>query len=147
MTSNDHRLILPARKLPPGKFSRSHDRYELSIPVTIEVLIPEDTFRPHDLLGSTLDVSTNGMQLRIDLLHVDLYSRLLARPRHVRMKFENPVTGEDIKITGRIAWIDYRKRRSGDTAGPCNIGVTFSAKDDGVNLTQYSRFIQEIQTS
>jgi hypothetical protein len=137
--------VLPARKLPPGKFNRAHNRLELSIPVAVEVLIPEDTFRPHDLIGRTLDVSANGMQVMIEALQVDLYSRLLARPRHVRVKFENPATGEGIKITGRIAWIDYRKRSSSDAHGPCSIGVTFSARDDGVNMTQYSHFIQDIQ--
>lgn len=137
--------LLPARKLPPGKFSRAHDRFELATAVAVEILIPEDTFRPHALDGRSMDVSLNGMQVTLGELRADLYTRLLARPRHARVTFENPATGETVKITGRIAWIDYRKRNSAEQSGPCNLGISFSEKDDGVNMTQYSRFIQDIQ--
>lgn len=145
MTRDLNRPTLPARKLPRGKFNRAHDRYALEIPITVEILIPEDTFRPHGLAGHTLDVSLHGMQLVLEALRVDLYSRLLARPRHVRVTFRSPVDGEQIKLTGRIAWIDYRKPRASDAAGQCNLGVIFSEKDDGVDLTQYGRFIDGIK--
>ena len=145
MTQQANRPSLPARKLPPGKFNRAHDRFELQIPVTVEIMIPEDTFRPHGLAGHTVDVSNNGMQVILDALRVDLYSRLLARPRHVRVTFRNPVNGEQVKLTGRIAWIDYRKPRASDAAGECNLGIVFSQKEDGVDLRQYFDFIEGIQ--
>jgi len=145
MTQQVKRPSLPARKLPPGQFNRAHDRFELEMAITVEILIPEDTFRPHGLGGHTVDVSNNGMQIVLDALRVDLYSRLLARPRHVRVTFRNPVNGEQVKVTGRIAWIDYRKPRASDAAGQCNLGVVFSERNDGVDLSQYSDFIKAIQ--
>lgn len=145
MTDEARSPLIPARKLPPGRFKRAHDRYEIDLSVTVEILIPEDTFRPHGLSGHTVDVSLHGMQIVLDALRVDLYSRLLARPRHVRISFRSPVNGETIKLTGRIAWIDYRKPKASDASGPCNLGVTFSEKEDGVNLTQYSQFLKGVQ--
>lgn len=145
MTQQLNRPTLPARRLPPGKFNRAHDRFEIQMAATAEILIPEDTFRPHGLAGHTLDVSHNGLQIVLDALRVDLYSRLLARPRHVRVTFRSPVNGEQIKVTGRIAWIDYRKPRASDAAGACNLGIVFSERTDGVDLTQYAEFIQGIQ--
>lgn len=145
MTQETNQSPLPARRLPPGKFNRAHDRFEIAIRVTVEILIPEDTFRPHGLSGHTVDVSSNGMQVVLDALRVDLYSRLLARPRHVRVMFRSPVNGGQIKVTGKIAWIDYRKPRATDAAGECNLGIVFSPKEDGVDLSQYADFIKGIQ--
>jgi hypothetical protein len=87
------------------------------------------------------------MQIVLDALRVDLYSKLLARPRHVRLSFRSPANGETVKLTGRIAWIDYRKPKASDASGPCNLGVTFSEKEDGVDLTQYSQFLKTVQPS
>lgn len=145
MTEELRPSVVPARKLPQGPFKRAFDRYELAVSVTVEILIPEDTFRPHGLSGHTIDVSLNGMQVVLDELRVDLYSRLLSRPRHVRISFRSPVNGESIKLTGRIAWIDYRKPKASDASGPCNLGVTFSEKDDGVDLTRYSQFLKNVK--
>ncbi len=136
---------VPARVVPAGKFKRAHARYELSMPVSAEILIPEDTFRPHGLSGHTEDVSLTGMKIVLDALRVDLYSRLLSRPRHVRITFRSPASGEQIKLTGRIAWIDYRKPKASDAAGICNLGVVFSEKEDGVDLRQYAAFLDGIK--
>jgi hypothetical protein len=141
MSEETRRPTIPARELPSGKYKRAHARYELRMPVSAEILIPEDTFRPHGLSGYTQDVSLQGMQIVLDALRVDLYTRLLSRPRHVRITFRSPVSGEQIKMTGRIAWIDYRKPKASDAEGACHLGVIFSERDDGVDLRPYASFL------
>lgn len=137
--------MITAKKLPSGGHQRAADRFDLQLKITAEILIPEDTFRPHALEGHTLDVSSRGMQVQLDGLQGDLFSRLLVRPRHIRIAFDNPATGKQIKLTGRIAWLDYRKKNSSESAGPCNLGVAFSEKEDRVDLTAYADFIASIR--
>jgi hypothetical protein len=111
--------------------------------VTLQVMIPEDTFRPQILNGLTVDVSERGMQVSIAALPLNLYSKLLSRPRNVRVAFDPPGGGDEIKLLGRISWIDYRKPKADERAGPCRLGVFFDAKD-GCDLKPYSQFIAAI---
>lgn len=124
--------------------TRAHDRLNLEIPVSVEILIPEETFRPHQLTGATLNVSLKGMQLMLDLLEASVYSKMLISQRMARVTIANPRSGNELKLTGRIAWIDFRNEKAGGTSGACFLGIRFSEKDDGTNLSQYSRFVEDV---
>lgn len=132
------------RVVPEEGFKRAHTRFELKLDITAEILIPEDTFRPHALSGYTIDVSGGGMKAAITSLPQDLYVKLLARPRFVRIAFADPNTGSRIKITGKIAWMDYHKPRSGDRTGTCHLGLAFK-EDEGIDLTEYRRFMDGLR--
>lgn len=129
-----------AQRATDGKFQRAHNRFSLEIEVSLHILIPEDTFAPQKLDGKTVDVSARGMQVGIDGLPHDLYAKLLARTRHVRVMFRTPVVERQIKITGRISWIDYRKPKADKQSGPCRIGIFFDVVD-GIDLGPYTEFI------
>lgn len=145
MTNKDDKIPkIKARTIPEGEHKRASSRFEIEIPIDVGILIPEETFQPHALTGGTSDVSATGMKIQLDSLEAELYRKLMARSRMVRLTFAPPGLAEPIKVTGKIAWMDYRKTDSGAKTAPCHLGIFFS-KDEGVDLTQYLDFIEKIE--
>lgn len=140
----DPEIDIDLKIVPSQGFKRAHDRFTLRLLIAAEILIPEDTFRPHSLSGKTHDISAGGMKIELDALPKELYVKLLARPRHIRVALENKARNEKVKVTGKIAWIDYHKSRSGDANGRCEMGVRLR-EEDGINLNDYKRFLDDLQ--
>lgn len=133
------------KKVPSGGFERAFERYQVEVPLRAQILIPEETFQPKDYIGNTLDVSRAGMRIRLADFELLFYTKLLMRPRYIRVKLDNPVGDFEIKITGRIVSIDYHKKNTADKSGDCNLGVFFD-KNEGVDLASYVKFIEAIET-
>lgn len=143
MTTEADTPKLDVKSVPPGPYIRSHNRFEVVIDLGLQVLIPEDTFQPQRLNGNTVDVSARGMQVDVANLDIELYTKLIARTRHVRVAFSDSGGETEIKLTGRIAWIDYRKTKASQKTGPCRIGIFFDDQE-GIDLTQYTHFIDQL---
>ena len=127
---------------PGTSTRRTEERYELDVPVTLHILIPEDTFEPHRYGGRTMNASLRGMQVRLDRLTRKGYSRFIARTRHVRVSFEDPENEQQFVLTGRIAWLDYHNAKTRGDHAPCVMGISF-AKTQGVDLSAYEKFIRK----
>ena len=104
---------------------REHERLGLQIPVVVDILIPEETFRPRQLLAESNDVSASGMNLTIEDMTQDLYSKLEGQSRHVRVSFTDGYTSERIRVIGRVVGTYYRKKKPSDVSGPCDLRVVF----------------------
>lgn len=142
MPQDESRIDHLREQFAKTPLSRAHDRLQFEAPVSVEILIPEDTFRPQSFKGFTLNISEKGMQVALELLGSELYSKMLMRQRMARVALTHPATGRDMNVLGRIAWIDFRKSQSGQKAGDCCLGLTFSEKD-GVNLSEYSKLVDD----
>lgn len=143
MAQDEARIAELREKFGQTPFSRAHDRLKFEVPVTVEILIPEETFRPHGLKGFTLNVSAQGMQVALEKMDASLYSQMLARQRMARVSLTHPRKDKVIGVLGKVAWIDYRKGKNGDSAGDCSLGIAFSEKVDGVDLTEYSEIVED----
>ncbi len=143
MATEHVRIASLRQKFAQTPISRAHDRLKLEVPVAVEILIPEDTFRPHELQGFTLNISASGMQLALEKMESQLYSRMLARQRMARVALKHPRTAKEISIMGKIAWIDFRRDSGRDASGDCSLGLAFSEKIDGVDLTDYLQLVDD----
>jgi hypothetical protein len=134
MNQDSHTPLILARPAADDHPARTHVRYEMSI--ATQILFPEDTFSPVTCGGKTLDMSARGMKLYFDNFPLHFYIKLLARSRMARIRLEDPFDGTELKITGRIVWIDYHD-------GPCFMGLCFDEKDG--NLAPYLRLIENVR--
>lgn len=141
MPEKESRITELREQFSKTPLSRAHDRLQFETPASVEIMIPEDTFRPQSFQGFTLNISLKGMQVALELLGSELYAKMLMRQRMARVTLAHPETGREVSIMGRIAWIDFRKASSGQTTGDCCLGLTFSEKD-GVNLGEYARLVE-----
>lgn len=95
--------------MKPGEFERRaeattrDDRPSL----LAEVMIPEDTFRPHALGARIVDSSHRGIKLYLEGMRKDLYRRMIHKQRHVRLTYGSG--SEAIRITGRITWFAFHE--------------------------------------
>lgn len=136
-------MTIQAHLVPTQGHTRAHDRFELRMPVRIQILIPEETFRPHEMEGLSLDISATGIKVRVTDFPARLYSKLLARTRHIRVLFDRPDGEGEVRLTGKVAWIDYSKSLESREVGQCDLGVFFS-EGEGVDMRPYLNFIEAI---
>lgn len=137
---------LQAKKIPAPEFTRVHDRFEVSLDLTLQILIPEDTFTPRGLDGTTMDISARGMKVSIPKLSGEMYTKLLKGTRYARVCFVNPVNDEQIKLTGQVAWFDFHKPSATTPNGTCYMGIQFDEKT-GPALAQYEQLIHSLDAA
>jgi len=144
MMENGHQLgrVIP-RVVPSQGFQRASERYEVDATIQAQILIPEETFRPEEFRGRAIDMSMQGMKVCLHEFPLNFYNKLLTKTRYIRIQFENPFSGVEIKITGRIVSIDYHKPHATQRTGICFFGVHFD-QADGADLTEYTSFIDEL---
>ncbi|MCL5270182.1 MAG: PilZ domain-containing protein [bacterium] len=122
---------------------RAMPRFTYRAHVDIQIIIPEDTFKPACLDGTTMDISGRGMKLWVEKMPDWLCRKLLAGVRYARLSFEDPGEHKMIKLTGRIIWID-RKRTDPDSIEiSCMFGVFFDSHNDDT-AEFYRNFVRNI---
>ncbi len=142
--SGESTRLIKAKVLSSRGFSRAHNRYELELELTAQIVIPEETFKPEVFKGRTQDVSAAGMGIVLENLSQDFFKKLLPKSRYIRLNFNNPISNRAIKITGRIMSIDYHKPKAEEPTGRCFFGIYFD-KNEGVDLSDYVRFVEAIR--
>lgn len=144
MSASERLKALGLAKVPSGGFQRAFERYQIEVPVKAQILIPEETFQPREYGGNTVDVSKAGMRIRLGDVELAFYTKLLVRPRYIRVRLDNPVGDFEIKVTGQVVSIDYHKKNATDKTGDCFFGIFFD-KGEGADLTNFVRLIDEIE--
>jgi len=128
------------------KERRDDARHHYEMSVALQILFPEETFTPVVYDCKSHDVSLRGMRIVLELLPLSVYVKLLMTPRYTRLSCTNAFSGEKIKLTGRIVWIDYRKPVATEPSGLCYLAVAFDERDNQ-NLTQYMEFVRGIHAN
>ncbi|MBI3736168.1 PilZ domain-containing protein [Candidatus Sumerlaeota bacterium] len=144
MSTESQAERIKAKAVPPSGYQRAYPRFELSLPLVAQIIIPEETFQPQGFQGIMQDVSAVGMRIRLDELTLAFYNKLLAKTRYIRVKFLHPLTKKEIKITGRIMSIDYHKPKTEQRAGACLFGIYFD-QNEGIDMTEYTSFVACIE--
>lgn len=127
----------------PYEERRAHERLALKLDAKIEILLPEETFRPHAFPGWTLDVSIRGMKLFLKGLPKSLYLKLHSRPRVARVELEDAGLGGQFRIVGKIMWWDFHNA-AGSPEGDCMIGLLVDDQD-AVAVQKYSVFVERLK--
>ena len=99
----------------------------IGIRAKVTVLFPEETFSPTLIDGITEDISPTGMRIRCDGVQDDVYGKTLKQVRFAKVDLENPLTGEELLLRGRIVWVDYNNRA---TPPCCTFGIAIEDDDD-----------------
>lgn len=135
---------LPRNMAKPAPERRGQPRFEADLPVKLQILIPEETFSPQILTGILIEVSRNGMRVRIDKLARELYKNLFAETRYVRVLFANPKSGDEGRAVGKVIWIDYRQTKAKASSGECILGISLVETAD-TPADGYADLVQTIQ--
>lgn len=136
-------LTIQARLIPTEGHTRAHDRFELQMEIRVQILIPEETFRPHEMEGLSVDISATGIKVRVREFPTHLYRNLLARTRHIRISFDRPDGEGEVKLTGKVAWIDFARSLKSREIGQCDLGVFF-CEGEGVDMGPYLDFVNAL---
>ena len=113
---------------------RRSPRYELALPVTVRIILEEETFSPLRLSGVTKDISVGGMLVEIDPMPETHYRALIRRARMVRVGLHDG--GIQTVLLGKVVWYDYQR---GADSSRCSVGIAFD------NLAEASRrFLQDL---
>ena len=131
---------------PDPRERRSVPRLKLAMPVSVRVLIPEDTFQQRSMNGSSIDLAPGGMSVTIEEMTQDLYLRLLSDRRYIRIAFESPLDAEEVKITGKVVGIDFRKEKAAAASGPCELRVLFEEGKSG-DMRKYKAFFSAMNAN
>lgn len=127
-----------------GRPERRRDpRFPLELPVSIEILIPEDSFTPHLFSGISVDFGLWGMSFTVSDIVEDLYHKLLTEPRTIRVAFISSLDHKEIKITGKVVGIEFRSNEDRNEPGPGDFRVFFESGKSG-DTTRYMAFINSL---
>lgn len=128
----------------PHMRPRRDPRFELELFVNVGILIQEETLRARQFAGLTVDASRRGMKIQILSLPQGVFRKLMASKRFIQVAFIDPTTEIEVKVTGKIAWMDYHNReRLSESSGACVVGVTFEELKPE-DLADYNSFMSRV---
>lgn len=119
---------------------RVNRRIRLELPVSVAIIIPEQTFQARPLKGKSINFGPGGMKLTVEDMTPELSSLLLGERRFIRIAFTSPSDQQEIKVTGRVLGIDFFGAEASGGKGPCDLRVFI---DEGMSDTtgRYESFI------
>ncbi len=128
---------------PEGFERRINERSPVEIAVKVEILLPEQTFRPCGFDARTLDMSVRGMKILVENLPDSFYKRLHAKTRFTRIEFDDPRLGGVFRLIGKVMWFAYNSSVTADKEGDCMLGILFDTEDQA-SLEKYAAFARDL---
>ena len=140
MAPDRNPMTAAVRKSKDQPERRVGRRIRLELPVTVAIIIPEQTFQARPLRGKSINFGPGGMKLTVEDMTPDLSSLLLGERRFIRIAFTSPSDHQEIKVTGRVLGMDFFGAESSNGRGPCDLRVFI---DEGMSDTtgRYESFI------
>lgn len=120
MTTDD---VKSNRPQPAGADRRRHERFNVEWAIKVEIMIPEETFRPQAINGILKNFSKSGMLIYIDGIDQNLYRKMLVKQRYMKAHLQVPEMDFSLEIAGKVVWVDYHT--DGIPEPFCNVGLTF----------------------
>lgn len=102
---------------------RHFQRVHWESPMTIKVLLPEETFRPKEMECVSFDICESGIGVRFKKLSPDFYNLLKKTTRYLEGEIMIPGSKEKTSFRGRIAWIDNFSSYANQE---CKMGIEFT---------------------
>ena len=128
-----------------GQVPRSDPRHQATVPISLCVLIAEETAQPGSLTGKTIDLSAKGMKAHLDQLPHDLYRKLLQGRRSVHIEML-AATDEPIKFVGNVVWLDCHHVPGSANLETCDLGIALDERWSGPSRSRYASFIESIES-
>ena len=117
--------------------------FDIQIPISLVLLVPEDPNSTQSHQGRTVEVSSKGMQVQIDEMDRLSYKKISANVRIVQVSLQNTITGQKIQVLGFITWNTYHEAEGSEELAYCRMGILFDKKDE-VGLPAYSDFVNSL---
>ena len=119
---------------------RKFPRYKINIPIYVQIIIPEDTFKPKFFQGNALNISLNGMLISITDMELDLYKKLLHPNRYIKVQLPDSPSDLPSQLIGKVVWMDYHVSTKPDY---CNVGLYFENLEPEAQ-EQIEKFINKL---
>ncbi|GAB4321573.1 MAG: hypothetical protein Kow0059_16230 [Candidatus Sumerlaeia bacterium] len=107
----------------PRHERRRYIRRNVNWPVKVELMIPEETFRPQALNGTIRNISCRGMLVTLYEMEQSLYRKMLAAQRYMKVYLDHQDSNLSLDIVGKIVWVDYHSNAQPRVF--CNVGLYF----------------------
>lgn len=111
------------RPEPSGAERRQSKRIDVNWQAKVELMFPEETFRPKPMNGIVKNFSKRGMLIFIAGVDQDMYRKLLARQRYMKVYLSVPESELSLEAVGKIVWVDYHANAKPEVF--CNVGLFF----------------------
>ena len=123
---------------------RKYKRIEVSLNVQIETVFPEETFQPKMKGGRTLNVSEQGMKIRMSDVSESFYKKMLSPIRYAKIGFTLPTTNKRRVLHGKMVWLDYDSQKH-----ECIFGICFETitPEDQRAMREYIEMLEEKKVS
>jgi len=121
----------------PNDDRRVHRRYQVLLPVTLQLIFPEDTFSVREHPAIAMDISLGGCRIRTNSVDRSEYQKLLSPMRFAKVIFVfRPGTRAEMR--GKLVWMDYHDASAKDVAH-CLLGVSFTAINEDFKVALEER--------
>lgn len=87
-----------------------HQRLRLKIPAQIYIVLLEETSRPQRRTGIIVDLSLHGLKVFLPDVDPDFEKKLMRSDRYMRVSFFSPIDEIEVRLTGRIVWLNYSSK-------------------------------------
>jgi hypothetical protein len=102
---------------------RKHPRFPLApISISLELAVPEQTFRPYRLVGHLTNVSEGGVRVKISNVSGDLFAILVMMRRYGKLYCDDAEWQGLNNVACGVIWIDYY---AVPDPNACNMGLSF----------------------
>jgi hypothetical protein len=124
---------------------RAQPRHVANLPVTVQVLVEEQTFSPFVFDGVCDNISRSGALVAVRDLSKNTYTTLIQRRRFIRVSGHLPGRETPITLFGKLIWFDFQ-----DVPGSsmCKLAMSFEPMKDDVAeaLDEYLQSIPRISS-
>jgi ribosomal protein L36 len=106
---------------------RKHPRHIADTPVTVRVLVEEETFSPFVFEGLCENASRSGALVTVSDMTPDVYRKLIRRPRYVRIICQKAGHEQTLTLFGKLIWYDFRDDQETTI---CKLAMAFEPMQD-----------------
>jgi hypothetical protein len=92
------------------------------VPLTIEIALPEVTFRPRGLIGELQNISHGGLKVLLHDVTQDLFSIMVSMRRFAKIACADGAWDPLDQVTCAVSWVDYY---AVPDPNECLIGLNF----------------------
>ncbi len=124
---------------------RSHVRYDIYTNVTVQFIIPDQTFTPMKFNAVAEDISLLGMRVKSQDVSKEQYTELLRSMPYARVFLKLPHVEETIRLHGQIVWAKFNRpdEDEGEQEPHVVIGLRFSQFTDEA-MNDFRRTLQMV---
>lgn len=119
----------PPEESPAANERRRVRRFDVELPVTVRILVEEQTFSPFSFEGVCSNISGSGALAKVRDMTMETYKLLIHRSRYVRLTCNPEGREKPLLLFGKVVWYDYKEAPAPSI---CQLGINFEQMEDDV---------------